>query len=280
MREAVELFHSRGLRPRKALGQNFLLDHSTAERIAVLLAPDASGSVLEIGPGLGALTEPLLARAERVIALEKDPALATILRETLLPHHAEKLSLIEGDATKLSWLELLAAAPKPWRVGGNLPYAVTGTLLEALTRLAPEIDRAVIMVQREVADRLCALPGTREYGALTVFVQAQLSVQRALVVGPAAFTPRPSIDSAVLTLTPRSPPIAPEDEFFRQVVRGAFSMRRKTLRNAWRGLFGWSQDSLAEAAAACEISLDARGETLPVETFARMAAYRRERGSM
>lgn len=272
----------RGLAPKKRFGQNFLTDEEAARRIAEAATTPPGGSVLEIGAGLGALTRPLLARAARVVAVERDRDLAPILREDLAPAIAEgRLQVIEADAAQLDWIAALTDAghagraldppPRPWTVAGNLPYQITGRLLEMATHVAGAIDRAVFMVQLEVAERLLAPPGGDAYGALTVFVRAAFDVQRLLTARAGSFYPRPEVDSAVVVLTPLRPRLAEETEAFRAAVRAAFGTRRKTLRNAWKGLYGWSPEELARHAAEAGISLDARGETLGVEDFARLA---------
>ena len=268
---SASLLRARGLAPKKALGQNFLLDARAAERIAEAAAP-TGGTVLEIGPGTGALTRPLLARASHVVAVERDPDLFALLREELREPIAEgRLTLHQGDALAMDWLPLLAAGPAPRAIAGNLPYLITGRLLERAVELASDVDRAVVMVQLEVADRLVAGPSTKAYGALTVFVQAAFDVERLLVAKAGAFFPRPQVDSAVVVLVRRAVPRAKEDDALRALVKGAFGQRRKTLRNAWRNVFGWSTEELAARAARAGIDLDKRGETLPVEAFERMA---------
>lgn len=269
----AEKLRQRGLRPRKALGQNFLHDQRVCHAIAQAAVPSPGAWVLEIGPGLGALTGPLLELSERVVALEKDTGLAAVLREEQAERIASgQLVLHEGDATRIDWLPLLDGAPGERVIAGNLPYSVTGLLLERATTVAPHVARAVFMLQLEVAERLAAAPASGAYGALTVFVQAAFSVRRLLNVGSGAFFPRPEVGSAVVVLTPHVTPRAAETPAFRAVVRAAFGQRRKTLRNAWRGLFGWTDAELAAAAAEARIALEARGETLAVEDFARLAA--------
>ena len=157
-------------------------------------------------------------------------------------------------------------------VAGNVPYSICGRLLGRTTELAPQIDRAVLMVQREVADRIAAPPGGRTYGVLSVFVQAAFSVKKLFRVRAGAFHPRPRVDSAVIGLDPLRPPRAVENDELRQVVKKGFSTRRKKLRNAWKGLGGWSAEQLQDRAEQAGISLDARAETLSVEAFGRMAA--------
>jgi len=275
----AERLRARGLAPKKRFGQNFLVDEEAARRIAEAATMPPGGSVLEIGAGLGALTRPLLARAARVVAVERDRDLVPILREELAePIGAGRLELIEADAAQLDWMSALsggaagdAAPPRPYVVAGNLPYQITGRLLEQATEVADSIDRAVFMVQLEVAERLLAAPGSASYGALTVFVRAAFEVRRLLTARSGAFYPRPEIDSAVIVLSPTRPRRAEETPAFRQAVRAAFATRRKTLRNAWKGLYGWSAEELARRAAEAGISLDARGETLDVDDFARLA---------
>jgi len=266
-RSAPALLRARGLSPKKHLGQNFLLDERVCAAIAKAATEPLGGTVVEIGPGLGALTVPLLARAARVCAIERDVELAQVLREQ---HEGEtRLEIIEGDALASAWDELLAVppCPRPWAIAGNLPYLITGKLLERAIQLATTIDCAVFMIQAEVAQRLTARAGTSEYGALTVFVRAAFEVRRLLTVRAGAFYPRPTVDSAVVVLTPHRPRRAEETPRFRAAVKAAFGTRRKTLRNAWKGLYGWSREELAEHAEAVGISLDARGETLEVEAF-------------
>lgn len=267
---SAKLLKERGLAPKKSFGQNFLQDLGISERIAELATTPAGGTVLEFGAGAGALTAPLADRAACLVAVERDRDLVPVLEE--LFHEAAHVRILEADAARIDWRALLAEGPRPRVLAGNLPYQITGKLLELAVQSATAIDRAVFMVQREVADRLVAGPGHPDYGALSVFAQAAFSVERALKVPPGAFYPAPNVDSAVVVLTPLSPPRAEETPAFREVVRRAFGQRRKTLRNAWRGIFDWSPSELAERATAAGIELDARGETLDVEAFARMAA--------
>jgi 16S rRNA (adenine1518-N6/adenine1519-N6)-dimethyltransferase len=153
---------------------------------------------------------------------------------------------------------------------GNLPYAITGALLRRAVELADRVERVVFMLQDEVASRLAATPGTKDWGALTVFVRAAFDVRRVLRAPPGAFHPPPDVTSAVVELLPLRPPRAQETARFRALVKGAFEARRKTLRNAWGRVAATAV--VADAAARAGIALDARGETLEVEAFARMAA--------
>jgi 16S rRNA (adenine1518-N6/adenine1519-N6)-dimethyltransferase len=265
------ILEAHGLRPKASFGQAFLADRSIARKIAVLATTPSGGTVVEIGAGLGVLTRPLAERAARVIAIERDRDLVPVLAEELaVPLAEERVTLVEADAKTVDTLALLAGTPRPRVVAGNLPYHLTGPLLELTVAFSGAVDRVVYMVQREVADRLAAAPGSRAYGALTVFVRAAFSVERAFVVRRGAFYPQPGVDSAVVVLAPRSARVE-ETPAFRAVVHAAFAARRKTLRNAWRSLGGLSITEIARAAEHAGIDLDARGETLDVAAFARMA---------
>ncbi len=258
-----------GLRPKRSFGQNFLGDVHHAARIARLAAPTGAERVLELGAGLGALSDQLLERGCSVALVERDRELIPVLEELFSEAIEEgRARVIEADAKTADWLELLGAAERRV-VTGNLPYQITGPLLSKVTSLRAAIERAVFLVQKEVADRLVAAPGYKEYGALSVFVQTQFSVKREFHLKPGAFYPPPKVDSAVCVLIPRATPIAEETPLFRQLVRGAFAARRKTLRNAWKSVA--SPEVVARVAASCGISLDVRGETLSPLEFARMA---------
>jgi 16S rRNA (adenine1518-N6/adenine1519-N6)-dimethyltransferase len=266
------VLQSHGLRAKRQFGQNFLCDARLAARISQWATTPAEGTVVEIGAGLGALTLPLLARAARVVAIERDRDLIAALRLELAAPIAEgRLVLVEADAKTVDLTALFRDTPLPRVVAGNLPYQITGPLLEKTAASRPLIQRAVLMVQLEVADRIVAEPGSASYGALSVFIQAQYEARRALVVRRGAFYPQPKVDSAVVLLDPLSPPIAEETTTFRTVVKAAFAQRRKKLRNAWRGLMSGSLADLAAAAERAGVDLDARGESLTVEQFARMA---------
>lgn len=273
MRSPIALLREHGLAPKKSLGQNFLTDRSAAERIAIAATDPPGGTVLEIGPGLGALTTTLVERAGRVIALEQDRELVAVLSKELEPQLTSgRLVLHHGDAFDRDWLVDLdpATNPHPITIAGNLPYSQTGRFLERTVHLAASIDKAVFMIQLEVAARVAAAPGSKIYGALSVFVQAAFRPERLLVAKAGAFHPRPDVDSAVIVLHPRSDDRLDETPAFRELVRAAFGMRRKTLRNAWRNL-SLPFDAVRAAAAAENIELERRGETLSPAEFAAVA---------
>jgi len=260
-----------GLRPKYSFGQNFLADERLAARIAEACAA-TGGSVVELGAGLGALTRPLLASGVSwVLGVERDRDLVPALGDMFAAEvEAQRLEILETDAKVVDFVAAFANRPKPHVVAGNLPYQITGPLLEKAVHAAPSIERAVFLVQLEVADRLAAPPGSDPYGALSVFAQRAFKVARAFVVRRGAFYPQPNVDSAVVTLEPLG--TGPETESFRALVRGAFAQRRKKLKNAWAKVFAERNRDMDALAARASIDLSARGETLAVADFVRMAA--------
>jgi 16S rRNA (adenine1518-N6/adenine1519-N6)-dimethyltransferase len=227
--------------------------------------------VLEVGAGTGALTSQLLASGARVVAIETDRGLARVLRETFAAAlRAGRLTLLEADVRELDLGALLSSLPAPRTLAGNLPYHLSGLLLRRAIDVAAALERSVFLLQLEVVERLCAQPGAEAYGALSIFAQAVYEPQRAFVVKRGAFYPQPNVDSAVVVLTPLARPVAMTEEFS-ALVHAAFEKRRKTLRNAWRGVFGTSAESLSALASEAGIDLGARGETLAVADFERAA---------
>ena len=255
-----------GLTPKKGFGQNFLVESTVASKIAEAAVPDdeiGKAVVVEIGAGTGALTAELAARALRVVAIERDRDLVPLLRDAFTS--VRNVEVVEADAKTFDY----AAIEAPIVLTGNLPYQVTGALIERATEIASRVRRVVFMVQLEVQERLVAKPATKEYGALTVFATAAFDVTRVMRVSPGSFFPQPDVTSAVVLFVPRKDRIE-ETTRLRALVHAAFEKRRKTLRNAWRGLAG--DDVIAIAATRASISLDARGETLTASEFAAMAA--------
>jgi 16S rRNA (adenine1518-N6/adenine1519-N6)-dimethyltransferase len=269
-----ELLRASGLSPKKSFGQNFLTSESIVSQIAAACVPHdgpKNARVVELGAGLGALTAALVQRAGHVTAVERDRDLVPILARIMTDDVAAgRLTIAEADAQSFDVQAALQGADGPRVLCGNLPYQITGKLLRLAILHADHIDRAVFMVQAEVADRLVASPGEKDYGALTVFVRAAFDVELRARISPSAFYPNPGVSSAVVVLLPARPPRAIETESFRAFVKGAFSMRRKTLRNAWRPHVADAL-LLERLAHEANVSLDARGETLDVEAFARIA---------
>jgi 16S rRNA (adenine1518-N6/adenine1519-N6)-dimethyltransferase len=259
-----------GLRPKRSFGQNFLCDAHLVDRIAALCPPNSYS--IEIGAGLGGLTVAMLNRGHRVFAIERDRDLLPVLQERLCePLQSGQLELCEADAKAVDYQAVLQAQPRPRVISGNLPYNLTGPLLQRATECAAFLDRAIFLVQLEVADRLTAAANGENYGGLTVFAQNAFTVRREFIVRRGAFYPQPQVDSAVVSFDPRPSPYSLETPIFRALVNGAFQQRRKTLRNAWSGLSGVSAEVLATCAQRACIDLSARGETLTVAEFANMA---------
>lgn len=260
-----------GLVAKRHFGQNFLADAHLAARIAELCTTPPGGTVVELGAGLGALTRPLLERAARVVAVERDRDLVPVLRTELARAIEEgRLQLEEADAKGVNLAALFAGGPRPHVLAGNLPYQISGPLLARAIEHGALFDRVVFLLQLEVADRLAARPGDEAYGALSVFSQARFAPRRAFVVRRGAFYPQPRVDSAVVVLEPLETPYE-ETETLRQLVHAAFGKRRKKLANAWKGLFDLDAEALSQAAERADVDLGARGETLDVAAFARMA---------
>jgi 16S rRNA (adenine1518-N6/adenine1519-N6)-dimethyltransferase len=245
------------------LGQHFLADPNILARIADALEATPKDTVLEIGPGPGALTLALLQRAARVVAIEKDRDLIAPLRERF-----PSLELIEADALEVDWHEIVTG---PFLVAGNIPYNITSPLLDKALS-PPEPRRIVFLVQKEVADRVTATPGISAYGALSVGVQAVAFAERLFIVPAGAFQPRPKVDSAVLRLTPREQPLvaASDRDSFRAVVVGLFGFRRKQMLRGVRELTGWEPGSVRELLKAAGVEETVRPETLTPEAFIRL----------
>jgi 16S rRNA (adenine1518-N6/adenine1519-N6)-dimethyltransferase len=256
--------------PRKRLGQHFLTDPRILSRIADALAITPADTVIEIGPGRGALTEQLVARAARVIAIEVDRDLAAILRS----RHANdaRVTIVEDDVLNV---DLGALAGGPYLLAGNVPYNITTPILfHALRRPRPE--RAVYLVQREVAERVVAAPASEEYGALSVNVQALAVAEQLFGVAAGAFQPPPNVESAVLRITPRDDPVVAghEERAFRALVQGAFGMRRKQMGRVVRSLWSLGADDAVALLARARVDPAARPEVLSPEEFARVLRAR------
>jgi 16S rRNA (adenine1518-N6/adenine1519-N6)-dimethyltransferase len=264
-------------RRRRALGQHFLIDPGVAARIVEAVGATAADVVCEIGAGPGTLTWALAARVGRLVALEIDPALqARLAAAARTWPHAARVEIMVADARGFAYEELDALRPAPAGrvlVVGNLPYSVSKPILGRLLAARAALDAAVLMLQREVAERITAPPGGREYGALSVFWQRWADVTQLEVVPPVAFRPPPAVESAVIRVGFRTVPrVAVSDEaMFTRVVRAAFGQRRKTLGNALRGGGLGSPERLAAALADAAIDGGRRAETLSIEEFARLA---------
>ena len=253
-------------RARKRLGQHFLADRSVLERIAGALGPTAADTVVEIGPGRGALTDLLCERAGRVVAIELDRDLVPYLRE----RYAGKgnVEIIERDVLEIS---LGSVAAGPYLLAGNVPYYITTPILfHALE--PPRPVRAVYLVQREVAERVVAPPGSKTYGALSVNVQGFAHADLVGRVPPGAFRPPPAVESAILRVIPRDDPVVPDDlaDAFRTLVQEAFSLRRKQMRRVVRTVASLDADGADIVLATAAIDPESRPETLSPADFARL----------
>ncbi|WP_218125868.1 16S rRNA (adenine(1518)-N(6)/adenine(1519)-N(6))-dimethyltransferase RsmA [Sinosporangium album] len=264
------------LRPTKRLGQNFVIDAGTVRRIVRVAEVTPHDTVIEIGPGLGSLTLALLPEVQRVIAVEIDPVLAAQLPETVAHHagpYAERLTVIHDDALRIASADLPAEA-QPTALVANLPYNVSVPVVLHLLDVLPSLQRGLVMVQSEVADRLAAGPGSKVYGVPSAKAAWYADVRRAGPVGRTVFWPVPNVDSGLVSLVRREPPAtaASRNEVF-AVVDAAFAQRRKTLRAAlatWAGSPVLAEEALRKAG----VDPGARGEQLAIEDFARIAESR------
>ena len=262
-----------GIRPQHKYGQNFLIDTRVLQSIVAATEAGPDDVVLEIGPGLGTLTQQLAKAAGKVLAIELDKKLVEILQKTIVEPYPN-VEIIQGDAGRIDLQELLAqrlAPGKRAKVAANLPYYITTPLIMRLLEEQLPLERVVVMVQKEVADRMVATPGGKDYGALSVAVQYYTNPQIVTKVSRGAFLPSPEVDSAVVGMTVRtSPPVdAPHEAFFR-VVRAAFGQRRKALGNALASGLAMDKPSVQEALEAAGINASRRGETLSLEEFAAL----------
>jgi len=256
---------------RKSLGQHFLTDTKILEKIADAAAIAPTDTVIEIGPGRGALTDLLVERAGRLFAIEYDRALAAQLRVRYALR--ANVEIVQADVLTVRLADLVAG--KPFKLIGNVPYYITTPILfHALER--PRPDLAIYLVQREVAERLTADPGGGEFGALTVNVGVVANAEMLFMVPASAFKPPPKVESAVVQITPRSTPlITPQQEdAFRAFVQSVFSMRRKQIQRIVRAVWSLDQEATDQRLAPIGINPTARPETLSIEDFARLFAVR------
>ena len=268
-----ELFREYGVVPLKKLGQNFLVDANVLARIASAAGLDANACCLEIGPGAGVLTAELARRAGRVVAVEVDRGLIPLLHFTLQAF--DNVRIVHGDILKQDLLALAHEhfGGKPFAVVANLPYNITTPAVMRLIESGLPITHMVLLVQREVGERLCANPGRKEYGALSVAVQYACTVQNLFAVSPNCFMPKPKVESVVVRLEARERPAADVDDAlsFFGMVRALFAMRRKTVVNnllAYRPDAG--KKAILESLEKAGIRPDARAETLSVTELAAL----------
>lgn len=273
--EIKKLLERHGFNFSKALGQNFLTAAWVPERIAFESGIDSTVGVLEIGPGIGCLTVCLAASSKKVLAVELDKRLIDVLDETL--GDCDNIKVIQGDIMKLDIRALISEnlAGMPLHVCANLPYNITTPVLTRLIE-TNMFDTITVMLQREVALRICAVPGTPDYGAFTVFCNYYMQPEILFDVPPDCFVPRPKVTSSVIKMRNRQGPpckIADEKHFFK-VTRAAFSQRRKTLVNCLTSVFGndLSKSALEEIVTSLGLDARVRGETLSIGEFAQISA--------
>lgn len=278
-----EILEKYGFSFKKSLGQNFLIDTNILHNIIAAADLTREKAAIEIGPGIGALTEQLARTAGKVMAIEIDQRLLPILAETLSPY--DNVEVVHGDVLHLDLRSLLAeklAGFDRISVVANLPYYVTTPILMKLLEGRLPLEHIVVMIQKEVAERIAAKPGTKDYGSLSIAAQFYAETQVVMNVPAQVFVPRPNVDSAVIRLQVREKPaveVDDEDVFFR-VVKGSFAQRRKTLlNNLMNGLFlKERKDEVIQMLEEIGIDPTRRGETLHMEEFARLANESLRRG--
>lgn len=263
--ELLHLLRGRGVRPRRSLGQHFLVDDRYLDRIVELGQLGPEDAVLEVGAGTGLLTRRLAARAGLVVAVELDGRLADVLEETVAVQHVR---VVRGDAMALNLATLLPAGLRR-KVVANLPYGIASPLLVRLLQDVPGLERLVVTVQQEVARRIVARPGSRDYGLLTLLVRLHADARVALRIPPGAFLPPPRVHSAVVVLTPHGRPGVRDPGLLDRLLHAAFGQRRKQLRNAWASV--GPREALERAAQRSGVGLGRRGEELGLEEFCAFA---------
>lgn len=268
-RQVLDLLQAHGIRPSRALGQHFVADPNTVRRIARLASVGPGDRVLEVGAGLGSLTLALAESGAEVTAVERDRHLLPVLRSVVEP---AGVRVVEGDALSLSWPELLGG-DRPWSLVSNLPYNVAVPLVLRLLEGAPVITKMVVMVQREVAERLAAGVGEPAYGAVSVKVAYRATASVLARVPPTVFVPRPKVESALVGITRLpAPAVDAEETRLFSLIRAGFAQRRKMLRRALAGLVS------EEGFSAAGVRPEARAEDLDVQAWGRLAAWPSDSG--
>jgi 16S rRNA (adenine1518-N6/adenine1519-N6)-dimethyltransferase len=274
MTSPAALLAAHNLSPKKQYGQNFLKDPSTARMIIDRIRLSADDVVLEIGAGLGALTLPAAGRVRRVVAVEKDPQLATVLAQELATQGIDNVEIRNADILSVDLRKISRDAGRKLVVLGNLPYNISSQVVLALMDARDAVDRAALMFQKEVAQRLSAPPGSKDYGRLTVMLQYAAEVKKLASVAAHLFLPRPKVDSEVIGVrfkkTIEDP--AKDEGLLSAVVKAAFSTRRKTLKNALSRLApAVDEETIKSALERAGIDLARRAESLTVAEFVRLS---------
>ena len=266
-----------GLTFKKSLGQNFLTDLNILKKIVAAAEVGEEDDVIEIGPGIGALTEQLAKSAHQVMALEIDSRLIPVLSETLSPY--DNVKIVEQDVLKADLKELIAQnfdGRHKIKLVANLPYYITTPIVMHLLEVDVDFETIVVMMQKEVADRLAAQPGTKDYGSLSVAVQYEMDAKIAFIVPKTVFMPQPKVDSAIIALNRKDekPDVPVDEPFFKKMVKGIFLHRRKSLWNNLQGLYGKdpsTKGKLEHALKNAEIEKSVRAERLSISQMVRLA---------
>lgn len=275
--ETKRLINQHKFRIKKSLGQNFIIEPRIIDGIVEAAGLTARDIAVEIGPGMGSLTQGLAAAAGQVLAVELDKTLIPILRDSFADY--DNVSIVHGDALKVNYNELLTPLltkgdyDEGFVVVANLPYYITTPITMNLLEGGYPWRRLVLMVQKEVANRMKAQPGTKDYGALSVGVQYRAAAKIAMHIPPTVFIPRPAVDSAIIVLDRLPQPAVKvrDEKLFFRLVAAAFGQRRKTLGNSVSGGLHLEKTQVSAALAKAEIAAERRGETLSLEEFARLA---------
>ena len=267
--KTAELVKKYNFKFSKSLGQNFLIDDSVPRDIVAGAEVDSEDLVIEIGPGVGTLTAQLLKKAKKVVAIELDNDLIPILEQELGDN--PNFTLIHNDALKVDFNEVIGEE-KSVKLVANLPYYVTTPIIVKLLKDGYNFKSLTIMIQKEVAERMAAEPGNKDYGALSLLVQYYCDTEIVRKVPPACFIPRPKVDSIVIRLEKLDKPRVEvqNEKLFFDIIRNSFNMRRKTLWNGVKNI-GLSKEKLEEAFDEANIDIKRRGETLSIEEFAALA---------
>ncbi|SBO18499.1 16S rRNA (adenine(1518)-N(6)/adenine(1519)-N(6))-dimethyltransferase RsmA [Carnobacterium divergens] len=272
-----EILEKHGFSLKKSLGQNFIIDPNILVNIVAAAGLTKDVNVVEVGPGIGALTEHLARASKEVIAFEIDDRLLPVLADTLSPY--DNVSIVHSDVLKANLKEVLAEKidlAEPLMVVANLPYYITTPIIMYFLESEVRIDALVIMMQKEVAERITARPGTKAYGSLSIAIQYYMEAEIAFIVPKTVFVPQPNVDSAIIKLTRRdTPSVSVKDEtIFFQVIKAAFVQRRKTLWNNLLTRYGKTDEIKEKLITALEVAgIDPkrRGETLDLVEFGRLS---------
>lgn len=272
-----EILKKYGFSVKKSLGQNFIIDSNILTKIVDTAGLNKQTNVVEVGPGIGALTEHLARSSKEVVAFEIDDRLLPVLADTLSPY--DNVTIINKDVLQAHLKEILAEKidlTQPLMVVANLPYYITTPIIMYFLESPIRIDALVIMMQKEVAERVTSAPGSKAYGSLSIAVQYYMDAEISFIVPKTVFVPQPNVDSAIIKLTRRETPAVEvmDEKIFFEVVRAAFVQRRKTLWNNLTGRYGKNEEvkeKLMEALDYAEIDPKRRGETLSLQEFGKLA---------